>query len=65
MQLTLGCTFAQHQLEMTMHEIVSTHPSNDKAYTGHVAPSLRQAPFQSIAAQIQLLQLHQQHCFTK
>ena len=29
------------------------------AYTGQIAPSLRQAPQQCIAAQIQLLQLHQ------
>ena len=46
MQLTLGYTFEEHQLGA----IVSMHSSNDEAYTGHVAPSLRQAPFQSIAA---------------
>ena len=43
-----------------MHDYVSAHGSNDTAYTGEIAPSLRQAPFQCIAAQNQFLQLHQE-----
>ena len=44
-----------------MHELEPTRQSNNKAYTGQIAPSFRQAPFQSVAAQIKYLQLHQKN----
>lgn len=55
------CTtrFVAHFEERQLHALVSAHQGNQKAYTAQIAPSLRQAPHQPIAAQIQLLQLHQ------
>lgn len=45
--------------EHQVHGLVSANQSNNKAYIGQIAPSLRQTPLQYIAAQIQFSQLQQ------
>ena len=46
--------FGEHR----MRDLGTATLSTDKTYTVQIAPSLGQAPFQSIAAQVQFLQLH-------